>query len=81
MTTFPDLRVVIDDILVHGDHAAYNWTLIGTNSGPGGAGHRVRISGLEIWQIGPAGLIAPSEGRFDSAEYQRKLEGGVPELR
>ena len=51
------------------------------SGGPGGAGHRVRISGLEIWQIGPDGLIASSEGHFDSADYQRQLEGGVPELR
>ena len=79
--TFPDLRVLMDDILVQGDHAVYHWTLIGTNTGPGGAGHRVRISGFEIWQIGSDGLIASSEGHFDSTDYQRQLEGGVPELR
>src|SRR4029077_221029 len=48
MTMFPDLRVVMDKVLVQGDRAEYHWTLIGTNTGPGGAGHRVRISGFEL---------------------------------
>ena len=81
MTAFPDMRVVMDDIQVRGAGADYHWTLIGTNTGPGGAGHRVRISGFEIWQIGADGLIASSQGHFDSAEYQSQLERGVRELR
>ena len=77
MTAFPDLRVVMDDLHVYDDGAEYHWTLIGTNTGPGGKGHRVQISGLEQWSIGADGLIAASEGHFDSAEYQRQLEQGV----
>src|SRR5580704_11263988 len=45
MTAFPDLRVVMDDVLVRGDEAEYHWTLTGTNTWPGGTGHKVRISG------------------------------------
>ena len=41
MTAFPDLRVAIDDLLVHGDEAEYHWTLTGTNTGPQGTGHSV----------------------------------------
>jgi len=52
MTAFPDMRLIMDEVLVHGDRMEYHWTLIGTNTGPGGAGHRVRISGFELWQIG-----------------------------
>jgi uncharacterized protein (TIGR02246 family) len=77
MATFPDLRLVMDDILVQGDRANYHWTLIGTNTGPGGTGHRVHISGFEIWQIGADGLIASSQGHFDITDYQRQLERGV----
>ena len=77
MTAFPDMRVVMDELLVQGDRTEYYWTLIGTNTGPGGTGHRVRISGFERWQIGADGLIASSQGRFDSAEYQRQRECGV----
>jgi predicted ester cyclase len=76
MTAFPDLQVLMDDLLVRGDHAEYHWTLIGTNTGPGGIGHRVRISGFEQWQIGVDGLIAESRGSFDNADYQRQLERG-----
>jgi uncharacterized protein (TIGR02246 family) len=62
MTTFPDMQVVMDDVRVQADCAEYHWTLTGTNTGPGGSGHRVRISGFERWQIGTDGLIASSQG-------------------
>src|SRR5215472_17547899 len=74
MTAFPDLRVLMDDLVVQGDGAVYHWTLIGTNTGLGGTGQRVRISGFEVWRIGVDGLIAVSRGNFDSAAYQRQLE-------
>ena len=77
MTAFPDLRVTMDDVRLKGDEAEYHWTLSGTNTGPGGTGRRVRISGFERWRIGSDGLIASSEGHFDAAEYQRQLEQGV----
>ncbi len=77
MTTFPDMRVVMDEVLVQGDRAEYHWTLIGTNTGPGGTGHRVRISGFESWQFGDDGLIASSHGQFDTTEYRRQLEQGM----
>jgi uncharacterized protein (TIGR02246 family) len=76
MTAFPDLQVLMDDLVIQGDRAEYHWTLIGTNTGPGGAGHRVQISGFEAWKIGPDRLIAESRGTFDSAEYQRQLAHG-----
>jgi len=78
MTAFPDLLVVMDDVLVKGDRIGFHWTLTGTNTGPGGTGHRVRISGFESWQFGADGLIAASIGSFDAAEYQRQLEHGAP---
>jgi len=79
MTAFPDLRLLMDDIVPQGDHAVYHWTFIGTNTGPGGTGHRVRFSGFEEWKFGEDGLIAESQGHFDSAAYQRQLECGVQE--
>jgi ketosteroid isomerase-like protein len=77
MTAFPDLRVVMDDLVVLGNEAEYHWTLTGTNSGPGGTGHRVRVNGFEKWHIGADGLIASSQGKFDAAEYRRQLEKGM----
>jgi hypothetical protein len=79
MTAFPDLRVLMDDIVVRGHGAEYHWTLVGTNTGPGGSGQRVRISGFEVWRIGEDGLIAESLGHFDAADYQHQLERGVEE--
>ena len=73
MIDLPDLTVMMDGVSVDGDRAIYRWTLDGTNTGPGGTGNRVRISGYEEWRIGTAGLIAESLGHFDSAEYDRQL--------
>ena len=80
MTAFPDLRVVMDDLRVQNDRMEYHWTLTGTNTGPGGTGRPVRISGFEIWQIGSDGLIEASEGHFDSAEYERQLQAVMQNL-
>jgi uncharacterized protein (TIGR02246 family) len=81
MTAFPDLEVMMDDVRIEGDRAVYHWTLAGTNTGPGGTGRRVRISGFEVWKIGPDGLIAESQGHFDDASYQRQLKHGIEESR
>ena len=81
MVAFPDMQVLMDDLVVLGDNAEYRWTLVGTNTGPGGTGRRVRISGFEEWTIGVDGLIAASLGHYDQAEYDRQLEHGVEELR
>ena len=76
VTAFPDMEVAMDDVLVQGDGAVYHWTLAGANTGPGGTGQRVRISGFEVWKIGTDGLIAESRGQFDEASYQRQLQHG-----
>jgi uncharacterized protein (TIGR02246 family) len=75
MRAFPDLQELMDDLLLQGDRAEYRWTLTGTNTGPGGTGHRVRISGFEVWKSGEDGLIAEAQGYFDGAGYQLQLEG------
>ena len=73
MTAFPDMIVAMDDVIVDGSGAVFHWTLTGTNTGPGGTGHAVRISGYEEWTIGADGLIQKSLGHFDEADYQRQL--------
>src|SRR5690242_638805 len=45
MTAFPDMIVTFDKLEPRGDRTAFHWTLIGTNTGPGGTGNRVKISG------------------------------------
>lgn len=76
MAAFPDLVVSMDSVRGAGNHAEYHWTLTGTNTGPGGWGRSVRISGYEEWTIGADGLVAQSQGHYDDAEYQRQVSGG-----
>jgi hypothetical protein len=77
MSAFPDLVVKMDTLEIQGNPLIYRWTLTGRNTGPGGTGKAVRISGYEEWTIGADGLIAGSLGHFDAAEYDRQLREGV----
>jgi predicted ester cyclase len=79
MSAFPDMQVLMDDLVLRDEGIEYRWTLIGTNTGAGGSGKRVRISGFEKWTIGDDGLIAASFGHYDQSEYDRQLEHGVEE--
>jgi hypothetical protein len=81
MTAFPDMVVTMDSVGLEGEQAIYHWTLTGTNTGPGGTGKPVRISGYEEWRISADGLIAASRGHYDEAQYQRQLKFGVPSVR
>jgi steroid delta-isomerase-like uncharacterized protein len=75
MTTFPDMVVTMDKLLHDEEGTKFHWTLTGTNTGPGGTGKRVRISGYELWRIDNDGLIGESRGHFDAADYERQLKG------
>jgi hypothetical protein len=74
MRDFPDMIVTMDKLSEVSQGTAFHWTLTGTNTGPGGTGKRVRISGYELWKLDPDGLIAESKGHFDAAEYERQLK-------
>src|SRR4029077_15204199 len=76
MTAFPDMRVRMDDLRLQDDRITFHWTLEGTNTGPGGTGHRVRISGFEEWKLDAHGLIAESQGHFDANSYDRQIKHG-----
>ena len=72
MRAFPDIVVTMDRVARDSNGTKFHWTLTGTNSGTGGTGNRVRISGYELWQIDDDGLIAQSRGHFDAEEYERQ---------
>jgi nuclear transport factor 2 (NTF2) superfamily protein len=72
MRDFPDMVVRFDKLEPRGDRTAFHWTLTGTHAD---TGNHVRISGYELWKIDPDGLIAESQGHFDSADYERQLKG------
>ena len=78
MTAFPDMVVKMTEISGKGGHAIFHWLWTGTNTGAGGTGKCVRMTGYEEWTIDAAGRIAESKGHYDEAEYQRQLRVGVP---
>ena len=65
----------VEQLLVAGDSAFFVWTLTGTNTGPGGTGRSVRVSGIEVWKMGESGLIESSRGYYDADAYQRQITG------
>jgi predicted ester cyclase len=75
MRDFPDMVVTMDEVTSDSDGTKFHWILTGTNTGPGGTGKRLRISGYELWKLDPDGLIAESKGNFDAADYERQLKG------
>lgn len=74
MNSLPDMVVAMDSVALDGTNAVYRWTLTGTNTGHGGTGNAVHISGYEEWTFGAEGLIAESRGHFDAADYERQLK-------
>ena len=77
MNTFPDMKVTMDQVTPTPEGSVFHWTLAGTNTGPGGTGNRIRISGYEVWQLDSDGLIKESKGHFDKADYERQLKHGA----
>src|SRR6266699_4788951 len=74
MRTFPDMIVTMDEVTRESElggrsscDAVFHWTLTGTNTGPGGTGKRLRISGYELWKIdnGAGGSRATWTGKPD----------------
>jgi steroid delta-isomerase-like uncharacterized protein len=76
MTAFPDMVVKLESVSQERDHVVFRWTWTGTNTGPGGTGKPVRISGYEEWTLDAHGLIVESKGHYDEAEYRRQLRDG-----
>ncbi len=74
MTAFPDIEVVMDDLVFKDDVVEYHWTFTGTSAE---TGRWVQIPGFEEWTIGADSLIAESRGRYDQAEYDRQLREGA----
>ena len=72
---FPDMVVTFDRLENTPNGTEFHWTFTGTNTGPGGTGNKVRISGYELWKIDNDGLIAESQGHFDAADYERQRKG------
>jgi hypothetical protein len=77
MDAFPDMIVTMDSLVTKSNKTEFYWTLIGTNTGAGGTGNKVRISGFEQWIFNEEGLVQESIGSFDAEEYNRQLNEGA----
>jgi uncharacterized protein (TIGR02246 family) len=67
-----NMRVILDDLRIAGDHVAFIWTFTGQHAGTGNA---LDVQGWEEWDLGPDGAIAASKGWFDAADYARQVAG------
>ena len=81
MAAFPDMVVRLDSLREEPGATVFHWTWTGTNTGPGGTGKAVHLTGYERWTLGTTGLITKSDGHFDNDEYQRQLKGESPATR
>jgi hypothetical protein len=74
IAAFPDIEVVMDDLVYRDDVVEYQWTFTGTSAE---TGKWVQIPGFEEWRIGVDGLIAESRGSYDQVEYDRQVREGA----
>ncbi|MBL1215463.1 MAG: SnoaL-like domain-containing protein [Ignavibacteriae bacterium] len=77
MTDLPDMVVFYDSLVNKKDGVEFHWTLKAANTGPGGTGNKVNVSGFELWQMSEDNLIQKSKGSFPAEEYNRQLKFGI----
>jgi uncharacterized protein (TIGR02246 family) len=75
MEAFPDMVVMLERVEGDAGHATFHWRWTGTNTGPGGTGNAVDLTGYEKWTLDDDGLILESNGHYDAAEYERQVNG------
>lgn|GEM_PF-1331981 len=73
MTAFPNLHLAMGQLIRMSDRVEYHWRLTGNNTGPGGTGAAVNITGYESWLLDQDGHILDSQGHFDAEDYHRQL--------
>jgi SnoaL-like domain len=76
MTAFPDMRVNLVELREQDGFVEFHWRWTGTNSGPGGTGNTVDLTGYERRTLDADGLILESQGHLDEAQYERQLNAG-----
>ncbi|MTI38479.1 nuclear transport factor 2 family protein [Fulvivirga lutimaris] len=77
MAKFPDINVSFDSLVHKPTGIEFHWTLTGTDSDQNGKGHKVKVSGFELWTMSDQNLIKDSKGSFSWEEYNRQLQFGI----
>ena len=73
MTAFPDMTVRLVELRQDGDQVEFHWRWTGTETGPGGSGNAVDLTGHEKWTFNDEGFILQSLGYYDEADYERQI--------
>jgi hypothetical protein len=73
MTAFPDMIVRLVELRQDGDQVEFHWRWTGTETGPGGSGNAVDLTGHEKWTFNGEGFILQSLGYYDEADYERQI--------
>ena len=68
----------MDSLREESGATVFHWTWTGTNTGPGGTGKAVNLTGYERWTFGADGLIMKSDGHFDNESAPRAHFVGAP---
>lgn len=77
MTAFPDMRVLLDHLVIQSDGAVFHWTLPGGRTrAPAEPAIAYASADFERWQFAPDGLIGRAGGNFDAADYQYQIQHG-----
>lgn len=76
---FPDLSVVLEDVVAEGDRVAVRAVWSGTHQGPifgvPATGKHVTFGGMVFWRIDGDGRIAERWAYLDTADLMRQLGG------
>lgn len=75
MEAFPDMVVEMRAMQGWSDGAEFHWRWTGTNTGPGGTGRSVALTGYEEWTFNAEGLIQESKGHYDEDLYEAQVNG------
>ena len=67
-----DMRVILDELRIAGDHVIFIWTFTGRHAR---TGNSLNVKGWEEWDLDLDGLIAASKGWFDAEDYARQVAG------
>ena len=77
LTGFPDLNLLIDDILPYHDQVIMNWTITGTNTGVFGefpaTGKKIKVSGLSHLSFDENGKISYEDIFYNELSLLQQL--------
>ena len=77
MEAFPDLLIMMREIVEEERGTVFYWNLKGTNTGQGGTGNRIDIDGCEVWKLNNDNKITELDVYFDAEEYERQVNNNT----